>query len=134
MIKTTGVSAWVRRCLTIACVLATWLVVRPAAAAAPFCDDRGASALAPTPTLDIQMASVDIGEHEGGCADWMNADHGYEQGRRPATGSPAPHFDVMPTTALRPLRAFAPIPFASPTLTTVPSSGATATLERPPRD
>jgi hypothetical protein len=43
----------VRVAVMLGVVLAVWTIARPASAAvAPFCDDRGASAIAPPPTLE----------------------------------------------------------------------------------
>jgi hypothetical protein len=91
-------SAWVRRLVTLACVLAAWLVVRPAAASAPVCDDRGASALAPEPVLDAGSATLDVGEHDSGCDAWLAGGHAYRPGQRPAPVSPSARVDVVPSS------------------------------------
>jgi hypothetical protein len=59
-----------RAALCAALVLAVWTLARPAkAASAPFCDDRGATALAAPPALEapdeaIRRARVSNCEHE----------------------------------------------------------------------
>jgi hypothetical protein len=51
--------AWTRVLLFVAVVAAMWTLALPALAApAPYCDDRGASALAPPPTLQLPEQGV----------------------------------------------------------------------------
>ena len=126
-------SAWVRRLVTFACLMAAWLVVRPAAASAPMCDDRGASMLAPTPVLDPPNASVDVGDHDGGCEDWVGHDHAYQRGERPSRVFPSVRVDVVPTS-VQP-----DVPASHRTLTLRSDvagfgpAGVRFLLERPPR-
>jgi hypothetical protein len=126
-------SVWVRRLVTLACVLAAWLVVRPAAASAPLCDDRGASMLAPMPVLDMPDASVDVGDHDGGCEGWVGRDHAYQRGERPARGFSPARGDVLPTSVIHvpspDARASAQAPAARETV----PAGVRFPLERPPR-
>ena len=87
---------WVRTTLVAFAALAVWLVARPASAAAPICDDRGASAFAPSPTLDPQDASVDLGMSPEGCLDGASRDASFHQGRVPDP-LPSPAFaSVLP--------------------------------------
>jgi hypothetical protein len=89
-------SVWVRRVLALACLLATWLVVRPAAASAPMCDEHGASALAPIPLLDAPDASLDTGGLTDGCEDWVPRGTAFERDGRPRVSEPKahPHFVI----------------------------------------
>jgi hypothetical protein len=73
----------VRTLLVALVALALWLVASPASASAPLCDDRGASGLAPPPTLDLQNASVDVGMSPDSCPDGVERDASFHQGRVP---------------------------------------------------
>ena len=125
-------SLWVRRCLTFACLLVAWLVARPAEAAAPLCDDRGASALAPSPSLDIPNASLNVGDHSD-CDSEGARDKTYQRGQNPHRCACAAHVDgALPTTMPR-------VPVVSRELTVAPEvcgverAGVRGSLERPPR-
>ena len=81
--------------------LAVWLVAWPAAAAAPICDSRGASALAPAPTLDTPDASIDIGASDVGmgpeaCVVMMDRDDSFHQGRAPKPLPSPAGADLLP--------------------------------------
>ena len=43
------------------------------------CDERGASVLAPMPTLDTPDASLDVGSPDG-CEAWLSQGSAYERG------------------------------------------------------
>jgi|HubBroStandDraft_2_1064218.scaffolds.fasta_scaffold130802_2 hypothetical protein len=73
----------VRTLLVALAAVAVWLVASPASAAAPLCDNRGASGMAPPPTLDLQNASVDIGMSPDACPDGVERDTSFHQGRVP---------------------------------------------------
>jgi len=126
-------SVWVRRCLTVASLLAVWLVVRPAAAAAPVCDERGASMVAPAPTLDTPDSSVDVGEHLDGCEAWLSAGKEYKQGGRPSTAAAAPDVDATVPAVLVDIPPPPEVPSVGSRLETVDRAGVRFLLERPPR-
>ena len=126
-------SVWVRRFLIFACLLAAWSVARPAAAAAPMCDARGASMLAPLPILDTPNASIDVGEHPDPCdADALH-DKAYHRGERSHRIASAVHADLV----LAPLGGLvapsAPDLSLRPDIPTVDRAGVRFLLERPPR-
>jgi hypothetical protein len=126
-------SALVRRCLTLACLLAVWLVARPAAASSPFCDERGASALAPSPVLDVPNASIDLGERADACELDASHDVAYHRGERPHRAPSEARVDAMP--APQPDRvgpAIEAAPFPRESLREE-RSGVRPFLERPPR-
>jgi hypothetical protein len=124
---------WVRRCLTVACLVAAWLVARPASAAAPLCDERGASVTAPVPVLDTPNASVDVGERTDGCDGDPARDTAYHRGERPHRVCPSCHADViLPAPAGLVVPAAIEV-FPRPNVATVGSAGVTFPLERPPR-
>lgn len=70
------------RTLFVALVaLSAWLMAGSAFAAAPLCDDRGASALAPPPTLDTPNASIDVGSGSEACGFVTDNGMSLHQGR-----------------------------------------------------
>jgi hypothetical protein len=88
-----------RPLLAVLAALAVWLVAWPAAAAvAPLCDGRGASALAPAPTLDAPDASIDVGGAEG-CVDLLERDHSFHQGRAPKPLPSPAGADLLPVAS-----------------------------------
>lgn len=125
-------SSWVRRCVAFACLLAAWLVVRPASAA-PLCDDRAASALAPLPVLDTPNASVDIGDGPNRCEGWAATDLAYQRGELPTRVFPTVRGDFVLTTIA------VAVPKATPVLVpahfdpTARRAGVRSLVERPPR-
>jgi hypothetical protein len=125
--------SWARTVVLVAVALAVWLVQRPASAAAPFCDDRGAIMLAPPPTLDTQDASIDVGSSNEGCFEHAGMLPGLDQGSR---SDPAPAPQNVQTT----LPAVdGSIPAADVCLVALCESavlhrpGIRSRLERPPR-
>lgn len=102
-------------------------------AAAPICDDRGASAFAPPPTLDTPNASVDLGLHDNACERGADRDAGLRQGGAPEPRSLSATPDLVPSDASVTV-ACAPValqPRPRPVLGA--RAGARARLERPPR-
>jgi hypothetical protein len=124
----------VRTLLVAFAALAVWLVAWPASAAAPICDYRGASAFAPSPTLDPQDASIDIGMTPDACPDGVERDASYHQGRVPDP-LPSPTFaSVLPLDVrVRVLSSGASRGEESFELS-VARLGVRDRLERPPRD
>ncbi len=126
--------SWARLLVLAAAALFVLLVPSRAWAAAPLCDDRGAIMLAPPPTLDPPMASIDVGMAGDRClGDWANLSSGYDEGSRSNPG-PRP----MPGEALVPLAApgvpAPPSAFALPEeANALGRPGVRFRLERPPR-
>ena len=123
-----------RPLLVVLAALAVWLVARPARAAAPLCDDRGASSLAPAPTLDTPNASIDIGMGPEPCQVQVELDASFHQGRAP---NPLP----APVGAeLLPAHARVTVLFAGTELCLrvryldASRSGVVYRLDRPPRE
>jgi len=54
-------SRWARLFVAGATAFVVWLVAAPAYAAAPLCDPRGATAIAPAPQLQDPVTSLDVG-------------------------------------------------------------------------
>jgi hypothetical protein len=122
------------RMLVVALVaLAAWLVAGTAMAAAPLCDDRGASALAPPPTLDTPNESIDIGTSPEACGYAVDDGISLHQGR-PADPLPAPAgADLLPVamqgSVLAAVKTVMPVDFTS----SRGRPGEYGRLERPPR-
>jgi hypothetical protein len=85
-----------RPLLMVLAALAVWLVAWPAVAAAPICDSRGASALAPAPTLDTPDASIDVSKGPDACVDMLERDDGFHQGRAPKPLPSSASADLLP--------------------------------------
>ena len=108
----------VRLVLAAATTLAAWLVVMPARAAAPFCDDRGASTLAPAPQLQAPETSIDVGAGDEACLDALGQSSGnaVDEGRAPPIASSPQGFDATLPSAIPIGRAsfvILPVPAAS---------------------
>jgi len=119
--------------MALACVLAAWLVARPASASAPLCDERGASALAPAPVLDTPGGSVDVGERPDGRGLWVGKDVTYQRGERPLRILRSVRADVAPVTHALVVPPCAPDTTVMSESGVRPSSGVRFALERPPR-
>ena len=75
---------FVRTIVVLATTLAAWLVVMPAYAAAPLCDDRGATMFAPAPQLQSPETSIDTGEApDDGCMSGDEGLHAVQEGQCP---------------------------------------------------
>ena len=123
----------VRRFLTFACLLAAWVVARPAAASAPMCDERGASMLAPTPVLDAPNASIDVGEQTDGCDADAWQEKAYHRGEGPHRTPSPKHVDAVLAPQACRVSPRAPDASMMPDVRTVDRSGVRFALERPPR-
>jgi hypothetical protein len=114
-------------------MLVVWLVARPAAASAPLCDDRGASALAPLPVLDAPNASLNVGEHAEGCDEAGARDKAYHRGDRPPRITPFAHADFAPVSAEGLVSSATAERFPSAVTEGSPCPGVLRSVERPPR-
>jgi len=114
-------------------LLGAWLVASPAFAAAPMCDDRGATGLAPAPTLDAPNASIDIGMNPDACGLHVERDASFHQGRAPDPLPSPASADVLPADTTVTLRV--PLAALSPrdSVTNGSRSAVPSRLERPPR-
>ncbi len=108
-----------------------WLAAGDAHASAPQCDERGATTFAKNPLLEVQRASVDVGDCGAPASDVD--DLAYEEGRgslpdfsggTPAVALPAPLAFVAPHGALVP---------RAPSADDPGPRGARSTVDRPPR-
>jgi hypothetical protein len=126
--------SWLRSVVLIAVTLAVWLVVKPAAAAAPLCDERGATTFAPPPTLDAPTESIDVGDGTDACA-WLTLDRDAAYSEH--TGGEARQLAARSDVTVHAPPAFVPpaqgviVPIAADE--TAHPVGVRARLERPPR-
>jgi hypothetical protein len=93
---------WVRLIFMSAVAFGAWLMATPAwaASSAPFCDDRGAIMFAPTPTLQVPAASIDIGDRSDDCVAEARADRVVQPGRAPAPVPPPCDLEFVLTAGL----------------------------------
>jgi hypothetical protein len=124
----------VRLVLAAATTLAAWLVVMPARAAAPFCDDRGASTLAPAPQLQAPEVSIDVGDSDEGCFDGLGqSGNALDEGRAPPIASSPQGFDATLPLAIPIGRAsFVVLPAPAASRPAV-RPGVQGRVDRPPR-
>jgi|HubBroStandDraft_2_1064218.scaffolds.fasta_scaffold683693_1 hypothetical protein len=122
------------RMLVVALVaLAAWLVAGTAMAAAPLCDDRGASALAPPPTLDTPNESIDIGMSPEACGYAVDDGSSLHQGRA-ADPLPAPaSAELLPVATQGNVLAATGIAMPVDLTSSKGRAGECGRLERPPR-
>jgi hypothetical protein len=92
--------AWAHRIVAFAFALAAWVVARPALAAAPLCDPRGAVTFAPAPQLQAPLASVDIGTDRDGCSAALGKDPMISRGEAPNVAAPMAEFIATLPAAL----------------------------------
>ena len=126
----------VRLVLAAATTLAAWLVVMPARAAAPFCDDRGASTLAPAPQLQAPEVSIDVGAGDEGCLDGLglqSSGNALDEGRAPPVASSPQGFDATLPSAIPIGRASFVVLAAPEAFPTVMRPGIQGRVDRPPR-
>jgi hypothetical protein len=127
-------SRFLRAAVVLATFMVAWLVVKPAQAAAPRCDPRGAITFAPPPQLQDPDASIDIGVD--GCGAVTPLEERLVSPERGAPEDAPPSFDssaaATPSTspAMDPpaVRVLGP-----PHEATGGSAGVRSTIERPPR-
>ncbi len=117
---------------TLLFALAAWFGARDAHAAAPQCDERGATTFAKNPLLDATTASIDIGEDCSIPVPGID-DRAYEEGRgsMPDLGGSVPQ-SILPShtgTASAPCML---LPWA-PSQDPHGPGGVLSTVDRPPR-
>jgi hypothetical protein len=128
-------SRWARIFVACATALVAWLVAAPAYAAAPLCDPRGATAIAPAPQLQEPLTSIDVGARdENECSESPVAMRTANDGRAPAPASPRTASDSAITSTTPPV---VESPFASARMPRDSRSGERrgerAHVDRPPR-
>jgi hypothetical protein len=125
------------RQLFCACaLLVLWTIARPAAAAslpAPFCDDRGASVLAPAPLLEATDVAIQRARSTSPCD---AAGPMFFASLGPGRSDVAPRFGGSESAIVSgqaPLAQPAGELLAEPSATLAPDYGVRSRVERPPR-
>jgi hypothetical protein len=117
-------------------LLALWTIARPAAATlppAPFCDDRGASALAPAPLLEATDVAIQRARSTSPCD---AAGPMFFASLGPGHSDLAPRFGGSESAIVSWHGSLAPPAaelLAEPSATRAPDYGARSRVERPPR-
>lgn len=122
-----------RLALSLLAATAVWLLAPAARAAAPLCDMRGATAIAPTPTLDTEGGSADAAA-PADCSAPSATEHTLDRDRsRSGAGldDQGPRASLPAEVHVRPATPTAALARAVETFTVSP--GARARVERPPR-
>jgi hypothetical protein len=127
-------SRWARLFVTVAAAFAVWAVATPAWAAAPMCDPRGATGIAPAPQLQQPQTSIDVASPDEECADVAAVTTTLDSGRAPEPTPPQAAQDpvvanVTPATLPAPLVGS----FARDGVTGSERAGARSRVDRPPR-
>lgn len=123
-----------RAVIAFAAALCVWLVASPAKAAAPLCDARGATMLAPPPQLQAPSAAIDAASANEVCVELDAQGDAIEQGRG---HTPLPTWSMDATSAGS--SAPSSVEPASPSGTlddrqeSAPPTGVRARVDRPPR-
>jgi len=117
--------------LSLLAALAVWLLAPAAHAAAPLCDMRGATAIAPNPTLDTQGGSVDATPDD--CSATSAAERTLDRDRSPSLDldDHGPRASVPADVRVEPVSATAALAHSGETFTLAP--GTRSRVERPPR-
>jgi hypothetical protein len=125
---------FVRPLLAILTACVVWLVASPAQAAAPMCDQRGASMFAPAPTLQAPTTSIDLGmDHDDSCRAFVDTRVAFREGRAPLPeSSPIQLEATLPTHVTVPNRPIAFLPRAYDAIDCA-RPGIHLRLDRPPR-
>jgi hypothetical protein len=124
------------RVLLVASVtLVLWTFARPARAAAPapFCDDRGASSIAPAPALEASDVAVQRARATPACpGEELPLGTAISRGRAPSAPAVLLADPVLPATRA-PLVAPPGSRLDSPSTAESPPDGERSRVERPPR-
>jgi hypothetical protein len=116
----------------LAIAIAAFIIVSPARAAAPLCDPRGATMLAPPPQLQEIPTSIDV-DMTDDCLDQRFSEKALTAGHAPTTfeiHAPDPG-SVLGAALVLPARESFALP--PPRDDSRPADGVSFTLERPPR-
>jgi hypothetical protein len=122
--------------VAFAAALAVWAIATPAFAAAPLCDPRGATGIAPAPQLQEPETSIDVGDGDAtdDCGVFVVSAESVDDGRAPAPTPPAAVQDqVVPSHAPAISPATSTGSFARDGTSGSERAGARSRVDRPPR-
>ncbi len=130
-------SRWGRLMVAFAAALAVWAIATPAFAAAPLCDPRGATGVAPAPQLQQPETSLDVDSTppSSDCQAPAPVTTRFDGGRTPA---PAPTSTVaadpvLPGVTAPLLQSVSRGSFARDGVSGTERAGARTRVDRPPR-
>jgi hypothetical protein len=120
--------------VAFAAALAVWAIATPAFAAAPLCDPRGATGIAPAPQLQQPETSIDVGQAADECDVFVVGTESVDHGRAP---QPVPPGAEMDPSVAGIVAAVAPAvsveSFARDGTPGSARAGARSRVDRPPR-
>lgn len=119
--------------VVLATFVVVWLTARPAQAAAPRCDARGAITFAPPPVLQDPDSSIDIGVDGCGAVTPVESKHVAPGRSAPEEPQLSSHLLVAVTATPPAIDPPASHAYAPPVAVTAPRAGVRSTIERPPR-
>lgn len=120
----------VKYVLCVATMIAAWLVVSPARAEAPLCDQRGATTFAPAPQLQQIQLSIDIGTSDE--CDPLALLRVVSPDRPVVWDAPSPEPMALGAAPPRFVPGAQPVCFADTRLLD-PALGVRSSVDRPPR-
>jgi hypothetical protein len=127
-------SRWGRLMLAFAAALAVWAIATPAFAAAPLCDPRGATGIAPAPQLQQPESSLDVGQAADDCDGFNTLTASFDDGRAPEPApASAPQDELVPNVAPVIALAASGGSFARDGTSASERAGARSRVDRPPR-
>ncbi|MGO8993837.1 MAG: hypothetical protein ACLQVI_10950 [Polyangiaceae bacterium] len=125
---------WGRLIVAFAAALAVWAIATPAHAAAPLCDQRGATGIAPPPQLQQPQTTIDVGTAPEDCSELLAMTTAFDNGRAPEPSPPSAAQDpVVPNGAPAIPPAAVSGCFVGEDSTVCVRAGARSRVDRPPR-
>ena len=121
--------------VAFAAALAVWAIATPAFAAAPLCDPRGATGIAPAPQLQQPETSIDVGQAPDECDLFVVGTESIDHGRAPQPVPPpgAEMDPLVPGVVAKIAPAASVESFARDGTPGSARAGARARVDRPPR-
>jgi hypothetical protein len=121
--------------VAFAAALAVWAIATPAFAAAPLCDPRGATGIAPAPQLQQPETSIDVGQAPDECDLFVVGTESIDHGRAPQPVPPlgAEMDPLVPGVVAAIVPAGSVESFARDGTPGSARAGARSRVDRPPR-
>jgi hypothetical protein len=120
--------------VAFAAAFAVWAIATPAFAAAPLCDPRGATGVAPAPQLQQPETSIDVGMAPDECDLLSTMTTTIDDGRAPEPTPPSAAQDqLVPSVVPEIAPAASAGSFSRDGVSGSERAGARARVDRPPR-